>query len=109
MTNEYPNIFALENFYKYLDKWIYSSKYIRIYSNIQICVPHWWIDGQKWPQSVKKKIKKGNDGEVMLSEVMCSFNSVVQLIKHMFKFFVVCKILHLTAFLNPGGPQSVTD
>ena len=26
---------------KYLDEWIYSSKYIWIYSNIRIFVPHW--------------------------------------------------------------------
>ena len=40
MTNEYPNIFALEKIDKYLDEWIYSSKYIRMYLNIQIFVPH---------------------------------------------------------------------
>ena len=43
--NEYPNIFALEKIYEYLDKWIYLSKYIQIYSNIRIFVPHcnlWW-------------------------------------------------------------------
>ena len=40
MTNEYPNIFALEKINKYLDEWIYSSKYIWIYSNIRIFVPH---------------------------------------------------------------------
>ena len=34
MTNEYPNIFALEKINEYLDEWIYSSKFIRIYSNI---------------------------------------------------------------------------
>ena len=30
MTNEYPNIFALEKIDKYLDELIYLSKYIRI-------------------------------------------------------------------------------
>ena len=30
MTNEYPNIFALEKIDEYFDKWIYSSKYIWI-------------------------------------------------------------------------------
>ena len=44
MTNEYPNIFASEKIYEYLDEWIYSSKYIRIYSNIWIFVPHcFWV------------------------------------------------------------------
>ena len=41
ITNEYLNIFALEKINKYLAKWIYSSKYIRICLNIQIFVPHW--------------------------------------------------------------------
>ena len=41
MTNEYPNIFALEKIDEYLDDWIYLSKYIRIYSNIRIFIPHW--------------------------------------------------------------------
>ena len=53
-TNEYHNIFDIINrswmniqfirlgkkINKYLNKWIYPSKYIWIYSNIQIFVPH---------------------------------------------------------------------
>ena len=41
ITNEYPNIFAFEKINEYLDEWIYLSKYIQIYLNIQIFVPHW--------------------------------------------------------------------
>ena len=41
MQNEYLNIFAFEKIYEYLDKGIYLSKYIGIYSNIQIFASHW--------------------------------------------------------------------
>ena len=41
MTNEYSNILALEKINEYFNECIYSSKYIRIYSNIRIFVSHW--------------------------------------------------------------------
>ena len=52
MINEYPNIFALEKIYEFLDEWIYLSKYIRIYSNIRIFVPHWLGGGWTFSQNV---------------------------------------------------------
>ena len=41
ITNEYPNILVLEKINEYLDEGIYWSKYIQIYSNIRIFIPHW--------------------------------------------------------------------
>ena len=41
MPNEYPNILALEKIKEYLGEGIYLSKYIQIYLNNRVFVPHW--------------------------------------------------------------------
>ena len=60
MTNEYQNIFTLEKISEYSNEWIYLPKYIRIYSNIQIFVPH-WLEG-----AVGLKAEVGRRGAVVL-------------------------------------------
>ena len=57
MTNEYPNIFALGKIDDYLEEWIYSSKYIWIYSNICPTLLHPIIT-QYTIQNIQQETKK---------------------------------------------------